>query len=198
MRPVSRWMLAGTILIGVMTAGPVVAARAQSGEGAGANLSGCSGSATSFDKDGEEKDRVEAPGGPESSPSRPFHVSPNGTVNWEGSSDAVITDLDWGVKLFGVTVQAGSGANRGQKTSDNGVENVDDYLPFKVTGLYHVDFNLEGDGGACAGEMWVKLDGNPFGTVPWFAGAVLVVAGAAGLWWARPTADPGTPAGGVD
>lgn len=181
-------------------AAPWALASAQSDESrAGADLSGCRGAAISVGPDGRPKGSVVVPGGPPSSASKPLHVDSDGTVEWQGSTDAVIRDITWTAKLFGVTVHSASGANAAGKTSDEGVEDVGDYLPFKVTGLYHIDFHLEGDGGECTGDLWVKLDGNHFGTVPWIAGVGLIALGAVGLWLARPTrpaAAKPTPAGG--
>ena len=94
------------------------------------------------------------------------------------------------VKLFGVTVKSGDADNNDEETTDEGVEDVNEYLPFKITGLYHVDFQLKGEGGECEGDLWVKLDGNPFGTVPWLAGVGLVILGGAGAWWSRPSSAP--------
>jgi len=175
---------------------PIGSALAQDGEdSAGASLRGCQGSAVSSDKDRQERDTVSAPGGRAASADAPFHVVSDGNVAWSGSTDGVIKDFTWNVKLMGVTVKSGSADNDDEKTSDEGVEDVNDYLPFKVTGLYHVDFNLSGEGGECTGDLWVKLDGNPFGTVPWLAGAGLIIVGGGALWWARPTQ---RPAGAAD
>lgn len=96
--------------------GLALAGTARADEGAGASLSGCQGTAVSFDKDGNEKDSVTAPGDRGSSRGNPLHVASNGTAKWEGSSDLVITNLTWHVKLFGATVKTG---NDDKKTSDD-------------------------------------------------------------------------------
>jgi hypothetical protein len=190
------------VLAGALPLCSIGLAAAQSNEEtAGASLSGCQGSAVSVDKDGEERDTVSAPGGPGSSAGAPFHVVSDGSVNWAGSTDGVIKDFTWKVKLMGVTVKSGSAENDEERTADDGVEDVDQYLPFKITGLYHVDFDLSGDGGKCSGDLWVKLDGNPFGTVPWLIGAGLILAGGGVLWLGRPTTKaepaPSTEEGGA-
>ena len=155
---------------------------------AGATLTGCSGDATSVDAKGNPVGSVAAPGEPGSSPENPFVVDRNGTVQWSGSTDAVITDHSWTVSLYGIPVKSGSSKNQDQKQQTSGVEKIRNFLPIPVVGLFHVTGELSGTGGSCTGDIWLKLAGSPVGTPVWFAGLAALFSGLLAAFFALPSA----------
>lgn len=184
-----RLLIAGAtaIALGLAVAGPAEAGSSNpaSTSPPGISLTGCSGSGTSLSSSGTTLQTATAPRPPTSS-SHPVLVEPNGTVTYQGSSSAVITNNSWHIKVAGITVKSGGGKNSSHKTAKSGTEKVSSYLPFTITGLAYVSGSLTGDGGSCTGSMWIKLAGNPAGTVPWFIGFVLALGGLAGMYFSRP------------
>jgi hypothetical protein len=90
--------------------------------------------------------------------------------------------------LFSAPIKTGGSENAEGSRKAKGTVEVSDYLPFKVAGLYYVSGSLEGEGGTCAGNLWVKLTGSPIGTIPWIAGLGLAIVGVLGMLASRPTA----------
>jgi hypothetical protein len=158
------------------------------------NLSGdCSGTGTALDHSGATIDKATAPS-PAASPTHPFIVRYNGTVPYTGQSKTPITNHKWEVSVFDVEVRSGGSANHGDLTISTGTEKVNKYLPIKLTGLFYVSGSIKGQGGDCAGNVWVLLAGSPVGTVLWIAGLVLMVIGALLLLFRRPSfRPPGAP-----
>jgi len=114
----------------------------------------------------------------------PFLVDWDGTVKWTGTMGTlVIKDHHWSVSVFNLpTPQRGGDANEDGDTDGNGTVQVSDTLPFKVTGLFYVSGQISGTGGSCEGSGWVKLIGDPIGTIPFFLGLALILLGLLGLW----------------
>jgi len=114
----------------------------------------------------------------------PFLVDSDGTVDWTGTmGDLVIKDHHWSVSVFNIpTPFSGGDPNEDGGTDGDGTVEVGDTLPFKVTGLFFVSGSISGDGGSCEGSGWVKLIGDPLGTIPFFLGLALIVLGLLGLW----------------
>jgi len=159
---------------------------------------GCKGTAQSKDDGGGAVDSLAAPDAATGTKDNPFDVEYDGTVVYSGSGP-VITDHKWKVGVFGVPVKTGGDENEGKDNTADGTETVKDYLPFRVAGLFYVSGDIKGDGGGCAGSGWVRLKGNPAGTIPWLVGVVALVGGAALLVFATPTGTlvtPVVPAGG--
>jgi hypothetical protein len=171
--------------------GPLLLVAAPAGaavDKAGADLTGCKGTATSTDKSGGTVDTVAAPGPPGSSQDNPFHVDTDGSVHYDGSSDTVIKNHHWSVKVFGSTVKSGGSKNEDGKTTSSDTVKISDYLKVKITGLFYVSGHISGDNNAsCDGNMWVKVGDSPVGTVAWFGGLGFVVIGGALLFFALPT-----------
>lgn len=140
----------------------------------------------SFDSDDVPISHIVAPGGPEASASAPLEVDPGGYVEYLGKTDSVITEGTWSLKVFGFQVQGDDAVNKKEETKKAGVADLD-FVPIDVPGLYHVSGSIEGGGGSCMGELWVKILGNPIGTLPWIAGVTLFGIGAIGLAFSRPT-----------
>lgn len=59
-------------------------------------------------------------------------------------------------------------------------------LPFKVVGLFPVSGAINSDTGACNGNAWAKLEGEPAGSGFFDIGLILALAGVAGLVWSLP------------
>lgn len=178
-------LVAGLLAGAVALASPSAAATAPA-KAPGVVLNGCSGNGTSSTSKGAVLQSASAPN-PPSSQSRPLLVDPKGTVTYSGRSNAVIRNHTWRVKVDGLTVKSGGSANASGKSSNQGTVKVNDYLPFKITGLFYVSGSITGSGGSCSGSFWVKVTGSPVGTVPWFAGIVFAAAGIGGLFLSRPT-----------
>lgn len=179
--------VAATVTVGLVLAGPAAAgtSRPTTSSPPGIALTGCSGNGMSLSSSGLTLQTATAPNPPSSS-SHPVLVDPKGTVTYQGSSRTVITNNSWHIKVAGITVKSGGGKNASRKTAKSGTEKIKDYLPFKITGLAYVSGSFTGDGGSCSGSMWIKIAGNPAGTVPWFAGFVLALGGLGGLYFSRP------------
>ena len=149
---------------------------------------GCEGSGASFDEDGEQLDEATAPSDDVGTEDNPFEVDYDGTVEWEGTTPAPFIDHTWHVDLFGVEVKDGGDENEGKKPGSSGTEIVEDYLPFKVTGLYYVSGEITAaEGGSCSGNMYVELVGSPVGTIPWLAGIVFTGLGLALVFLSYPS-----------
>jgi len=190
--------------VGVATLGFVgataAAAAAQrvagSGTAPGISLTGCHGTGSSLRPTGAAVQTITAPNG-SASASRPLLVDPRGSVTYRGATDAAVTNHHWHVSLYGITVRSGGSTNRLGRTTATGTEKVKDYLPFRVTGLFHVAGTLRGTGGGCSGSAWVKLTGSPIGTWPWLVAIALCALGAVLLFFGRPTVRPAGSARGV-
>ncbi|HMC40852.1 MAG TPA: hypothetical protein VKI19_14400, partial [Acidimicrobiales bacterium] len=147
---------------------------------------GCTGTGQSFDRHGVLIGEVTAPGSPKASPSRALLIDPKGRVQYRGGSLGPITNHHWSVSVVGVKAKSGGSANTRKLTTTSGSQNTSGYFPFKVTGLYYVSGGIAGTGGACRGDMWVKITGSPVGTAPWIIGLVLVVIGLLLILLLRP------------
>lgn len=53
----------------------------------------------------------------------------------------------------------------------------------RIVGLFHVTGDLWGNGDSvrCHGDGWVRLVGDPVGTIPWVAALATLVGGLIGL-----------------
>lgn len=184
-----RWLARfGTLVaVGALGAG-LAGSRAHAQDGPQVDtvrLEGCRGAMVSLRQDGSRRDAAIGSDRPSNSRSDPFNVGWDDTVEWDGEIPEAPGELRWTIKVAGVTVDEGSKpANR---TTWQGSFDVSDILPFKVTGLYRVEWDLQGEGLACHGEAWVKLDGSPWFTAPWFVGAGFLMLALGGVWLARPT-----------
>jgi hypothetical protein len=177
------------LLFAVLVAvGVPVAAWAQDGEevAAPANLEGCEGEAVALRPNGSIRDRAIGSSEHNSSADNPFHVGAKDTVQWAGTSAEGPGEFTWRIKVAGITVDEGreSGGNRTQWA---GKKQVGDLLPFKITGVYHLEWELDGERHDCRGDLWIKLEGSPLWTTPWFLGAGFLLLALGGLWLARPS-----------
>lgn len=144
-------------------------------------LSTCTLSLESTDGSGATLDTAAA-GAPDSTVSDPFKVDWDGQVAYTGSTTVVIKNYTYHVEVFGVpTPIRGGDANDDENTDGDGSVSVGANAPFRVAGLYYVSGGYKGEGGECVGSGWFQLLGNPIGTVPWIAGVLLTLLGAAGV-----------------
>lgn len=110
----------------------------------------------------------------------PFIVDWDGTVSWNGSSGStVFKNHSWHVDVFNIpTPLRGGDANEDGTTSANGSTGVSENAPFQFTGLYFVSGGISGDDGArCDGSAWLKLNGNPLTTIPFWIAVVIALIG---------------------
>ena len=155
--------------------------------GAGGNVSGCSGEAVSKDESGATIDSVSGPGGPPASRSNALKVDYDGVVSYDGQTDNLIKNHSWHISIFGVKVKTGSDTNDEERTTDQSDEKVSDYIPFRVSGKYYITFDFSGEGGSCFGSLWVEIDENPVGTIPWIIATALMLVGVGGMAFSVPS-----------
>ncbi|NLT53515.1 MAG: hypothetical protein GXX79_02875 [Actinomycetales bacterium] len=188
----------GSAAVAVVLAGAPVAlaapAQAAVERGGVTVTGGCTGTATSTDRDAKPLGSLDTAAGVGASRSAPFLVDRSGTVNYRAGSPSAITDNTWSVKIAGITVDSGAAANATRRTSKEETVDLADYLPVSLTGTVLVEASVTGQGGSCTGETWIKLTGNPFTSANGLGGTLLLVAGLAGAVPARPRLVP-APAG---
>lgn len=149
---------------------------------------GCTVTLTSMDAGGGTIDTATGPGagGTEADP---FLIDWEGSISWQSNSGSqVFMNHTWQtfVFMFPTPVRGGDPNDAGT-TTGTGSAGVGENAPFVVTGLYHVSGDINGDEGAhCDGNGVFKLTGDPLGTVPFFVGLGLTLAGGAVLATARP------------
>lgn len=142
-------------------------------------LTKCTLTVTSFDASGNQLATATA-GADDATQTDPFVVAWDGTVEWSGTQGSqVITDHHWSISIFNIpTPLSGGDPNAGHKTDGAGTVQVGQNLPFKLVGLFYASGQISGTGGDCAGSGWMKLDGSPIGTIPFWVFLVLMVLGA--------------------
>ena len=162
-------------------------------------LDGCTMSVQSMRADRTVLDEASGPG-TDSTQDEPLDVASTGSVKWSGTTGSqVIKNNSWHIEVFYLpNLYRGSEANADGDTGAEGTVDFGKDAPFRFTGLYFVSGGIRGDGGACDGSGWVKMIGDPVGTLPFFAGLVLAILGIVLLGWAvRPGSLLGGVAGGL-
>jgi hypothetical protein len=140
---------------------------------------GCTLEMTSTDAKGAALASASGPG--TASPGDPFEVDPRGTVTWKASAP-VITNATYSVSVFSIPILSGSFVNEGGGSGAEDTLNLSEIsLLSQLAGLVYVSGSVTGDGGTCTGAAWVKLSGNPLGSIPGIAGLLLGVLGLVGL-----------------
>lgn len=153
----------------------------------GADAEGCSGSFTSLDTAGDPIDAATAPGDG-ATEQDPFVIDPAGSVDWDGSTDAVIKNGTWSVTAGGVQILSGTFENALDETGNQGNQSLSDLpLPadwvFDTSMVIPVSGTITGEGGAsCTASGWITGTGNPTASPLFIAGGALAVGGlAAGI-----------------
>lgn len=180
MRAVRRLgAVAAAVATGLLLATPVAAFELNGG---------CTVTLTSLDADGEVIDTASGPGAG-GTQADPFMIDWDGTVSWQSNSGSqVFVNHSWQISVFNIpTPVRGADPNEGEGTTGGGTEGVGENAPLRITGLYYVSGDINGDDGAhCDGNGWFQLVGDPLGTLPFFFALVLIIAGAALVVTARP------------
>jgi hypothetical protein len=172
-RRLAAVVVAGGILL-LALAVPVLAA-----EPAGATLTeGCTITAASTDGNGDALGNLTGPAA--SSPDQPFVVDRAGDVAWEGTAPPIASGT-YGISVFGLPIWGGEFTNDEGLTSASGTVAVADVLPVDLVGVFEVSGSVKGEGGACEGSAWVKLDGDPLTSIPGLVGIGLTILGGIGV-----------------
>lgn len=149
-------------------------------------LTNCTLDVTSLDASGAVLDTATARAD-DATQSDPFLVDWDGSVAWSGTMGSqVIKDHHWSVSVFNIpTPLAGGDPNAGGKTDGAGTVRVAENLPFRFVGLFYVSGQIAGSGGDCAGSGWMKLTGDPVGTIPFWIFLALALVGLLMLFMGR-------------
>ena len=153
---------------------------------------GCTLDIVSTDASGAVVDTASGPGveggGTQADP---FLIDWDGSVSWEGSSnDQVFTNHSWQTYVFHVpTPVRGGDPNEEDETVGAGTAGVAANAPFRLSGLYFVSGNIDGEGGThCDGSGWFQVIGSPVATFPFWLAVLIALAGAALIASSRPEA----------
>jgi hypothetical protein len=144
-----------------------------------ADATGCSGSAVSFNANGDIVDEVAAPG-PGGTQAEPFVVDPAGSVAWKGSTDTVITDGTWRVTVGGFPFRSGDFANDDGVRKAAGIQEMS-ALPGPVQALLTdgmkvpVAGSVTGSGGSCTAEGYITGTAAWTGSPVFWAGSGITV-----------------------
>lgn len=141
-------------------------------------LTNCTLALTSLDANGATIDTATV-GATDATQENPFIVDWDGKVQWAGTmGPLVIKDHSWSVLVYNIpTPQSGGDANEGGDTDGDGTVQVSENLPFRFAGLFYVSGTISGTGGSCAGSGWVKVSGDPLGTIPFWLAVLLIALG---------------------
>lgn len=196
----ARWAAALLAVAAALLPGPTASAAVAADTGpAGIDVAGnagCSGTAVSFDADGDQLGFVSTGSGVGASQDAPLAVSSDGTVTFAARSGSAITDSSWTLRVGGVPVKSGASSNAEAKKVVLGSAELADYLPVPVTGLMLVDVEITGDRSlGCTASAWVTLDGNGWTSGNGLLGIGLLVLGLIGLGFSRPVPAHGSPGG---
>jgi hypothetical protein len=125
----------------------------------------------------------------DTSHSNPFDIDPDGGLSWLASSPGPITDHEWEIWVviggFEYVVADGAESNSDMNTTNDGdVPEVTGYvedLGFRagdqIRGVYEVGGFIDGEGGACDGFGFVRIEGGFLGTIAsWVALIVALIA----------------------
>ena len=146
-----------------------------------AEADGCSGSVTSYDESGAVLGTMSAPG-TGGTRSDPLPIDLGGSVDWEGSTNTVITDANWWLTVGGVRVGGGPAENADGETSKSGTQDLPDLLgaaSWLLTGSMAIPVagQFSGEGGTCSGNAWITGTGSATSSPLLYAGAGLGVIG---------------------
>jgi hypothetical protein len=182
MRRVSVGALLACVMLGVVGIAAVQAA----------TLTGnidppCSLEVRSYETDGTVLDEGFVQGtssqGGEGTQADPFEVAWDGRVDFRFQTGmTVFADNEWSIYAMGLPVAVLSGRDDNPMDLDEAgqVTIAEDAAGVpRFVGLVHVNGVLEGNNGGsrCEGQGWVRIVGDPVGTVPWMSMVGLILAG---------------------
>jgi hypothetical protein len=147
----------------------------------------CSLMLSAVDAAGVEVDSASLPGD-RGSVDDPFRVAWDGTVDYEFDSGTPLRNNRSHVAVFGIPTMRASETEPAEST-ESGTVTVGEGWPVRFAGLAYVSGEITGDEGSCSGDGWVKVVGEPIGSIGWLLGALLIVLGLALLPFSlkRPT-----------
>jgi hypothetical protein len=165
----------------------LAAAAAQAATLTGTNVQPpCSLEVRSYEADGVtvlDEGVVENGSSPEGTQDDPFDVAWDGRVDFRfQTGNVVFQNNEWAMYAMGLPVPILQGSDNNPMDRDEigfvEIENVAPGVP-RFVGLVHVNGWLEGNGGTsrCDGEGWIRIVGDPVGTVPWIVMAGFILAG---------------------
>jgi hypothetical protein len=155
-----------------------------------ASASGCSGTARSLSKSDIQLDVANAPGAG-ATQATPLHVDPQGSVDYSGSSDSVLTNGSWQLSVSGLPIQLnGSFVNADHATSAKGTADVNSYvggLSWLLAGTYKVHLLAKGQSGAtCVVDAYVQFTTAPAKTVLFWGGLLFLILALLLLFFGQP------------
>jgi hypothetical protein len=119
--------------------------------------------------------------------SNPFDIDPDGGLSWLASSPGPITDHVWEIWVvigsFEYVVADGAESNNDMTTTNEGdepdvrayVEDLGFRASDQIQGVYEVGGFIEGEGGACGGFGFMRIEGPFFGTIASWVALVLAL-----------------------
>ena len=150
--------------------------------GAASASSGCSGKASSVDKDGKALSKVSAPGAG-GTKDNPFEIDPEGKVTYEyGGLDQASSGGSWNVQLLSV-IKFGSDFDSAQP-SGGGTEALKSHFEVgglaPLVGLIKADVVIKDKSGndVCTFSGWIKIGGSIFKSPVTYAAIVFLGLGA--------------------
>jgi hypothetical protein len=146
-----------------------------------AEADGCSGSVTTLDESGAVIGTMSAPGAG-GTRSDPLPIDMAGSVDWEGSTDTVITDASWWLTVGGIRVGGGPAENADGETSKSGTQDLPDLLgsvSWLLSGSMAIPVagEFSGEGGTCSGNAWITGTGSATSAPLLYVGAGLGLVG---------------------
>ena len=130
-----------------------------------------------------DEGRIENGFSPEGTESDPFDVAWDGRVDFRFQTGVdVFQNNRWEIYAMGLPVPILSGSDDNPSDLDElGYVEIGNQAPGlpRFVGMVHVTGWLEGNSGTsrCDGEGWVRIVGDPVGTVPWIVMAGLILLG---------------------
>lgn len=168
-----------------------------------AEAEGCTAQAISYDKSDTVLDTAAAPGDG-GTRDDPLDVVWAGPIDWSGTTEEVLQDGTYQVTVTpangGVVLESiigslssraisGEFANEDAKTEREGTSSLANYsfgVPL-VAGTQSVEWSMTAAAGSCTGLGYITITDSPVSTVTWWLALFLIVVGAVGLLFARPT-----------
>ena len=183
----------GAALAGAVVMSGVVWDIATAAPARAADATGCSGSATSFDRNGVQMGSASAPGIGATS-DNPLRVDAQGTLNYQGQTDQVLQDGSWNVQIYNLTSLSGHITNSSGQTSTQGVADLSNYLHISfgffdasITGKFHAKFVASSAAGSCTVDGYIYIVDSPVKTPAFYlAGLLILVALLIFLLFGRP------------